>query len=69
MEVTEGFRNWAILRVGFPPNGDTMCSSLSSKTVPSSGGSAIDGDLSFNKWVWRDREIYSFVGLGPESLN
>ena len=64
MEVTKGFRKWAILRVGFPPNGDTMCFSLSSKMVPSSGGSAIHGNLSFNKWLWTEREILFVYGSG-----
>lgn len=39
MEVVEGLRKWAILRVGLPPVGDTINSLLSSRMA--SGDSAI----------------------------
>lgn len=39
MEVVEGLRKWAILRVGLPPVGDTINSFLSSRMA--SGDSAI----------------------------
>ena len=46
METTEGFRKWAILSVGFPPVGDNMSSSLSSK-MASSGSTILGVSRSF----------------------
>ena len=46
METTEDLRKWAILRVGFPPVGDNMSSSLSSK-MASSGSTILGVSRSF----------------------